>query len=111
MLVRLFTFKDLFPFDFSLQTSSPGALAAGRGKEGELATTPLAFEYLHRKSRCEMLIVGDDISNDVTSIFYVFFNVCLHSRSSPLALIGGNLTAQSTGSHMGIGGGIQIPYK
>ena len=26
-----------------------------------------------------------------------------------LALIGGNLTAQSTGSHRGIGGGIQIP--
>ena len=25
------------------------------------------------------------------------------------ALIGGNLTAQSTGSHGGIGGGIQIP--
>ena len=26
-----------------------------------------------------------------------------------IALIGGNLTAQSTGSHRGIGGGIQIP--
>ena len=25
------------------------------------------------------------------------------------ALIGGNLTAQSTGSHSGIGGGIQLP--
>ena len=42
-----------------------GALAAGREKEGELATTSLEFEYLHRKSRCEMLIDGDDISNDV----------------------------------------------
>ena len=31
-----------------------------------------------------MLIVGGDITNDVSSIFYVFFNVCLHSRSSPL---------------------------
>ena len=28
-----------------------GALAAGREKEGELATTSLEFEYLHRKSR------------------------------------------------------------
>ena len=42
-----------------------GALAAGEEKEGELATTSLEFEYLHRKSRCEMLIDGDDISNDV----------------------------------------------
>ena len=39
------------------------------GKEGELATTYLEFEYLHRKSRCEMLIGGDDTSNDdITSI-------------------------------------------
>ena len=42
-----------------------GALLARREKEGELATTSLEFEYLHRKSRCEMLIGGDDISNDV----------------------------------------------
>ena len=27
------------------------------------------------------------------------------------ALIGGNLTAQSTGSHRGFGGGIQIPER
>ena len=61
-----------------------GALAAGREKEGELATTSLEFEYLHRKSRCEMLIGGDDISNDVITLevsFHVFFNVSLHSRS------------------------------
>ena len=38
------------------------ALEAGREKEGELATMSLEFEYLHRKSRCEMLIGGDDIS-------------------------------------------------
>ena len=39
----------------------------GAGKVGELATrgTSLEFEYLHRKRRCEMLIGGDDISNDV----------------------------------------------
>ena len=62
----------------SLRASSPGALAAGGEKEGELATTSLEFVYLHRKSRCEMLIDGDDISNDV------IFNVCLHLRSFPL---------------------------
>ena len=38
---------------------------AGQEKEGELATTSLEFKYLHRKSRCEMLISGgDNISND-----------------------------------------------
>ena len=36
----------------------------------------LEFEYLHLKSRCEMLIGGDDISNDVI--------VCLHSHSLTL---------------------------
>ena len=36
-----------------------GALAARREKEGELATSSLEFEYLHRKRRCEMLIGGD----------------------------------------------------
>ena len=31
-----------------------------------------------------MLIGEDGISNDVSSIFNVFFNVCLHSRTFPL---------------------------
>ena len=45
---------------------------AGREKEGELATTSLEFEYLRRKSRYEMLIGGDDISNDVITLARVF---------------------------------------
>ena len=51
--------------------------------EGALAITSLEFEYLHRKSRCKMLIGGDDISNVITlgTCLHVFFNVCLHSRS------------------------------
>ena len=64
-----------------------GALAAGRKKERQLATTSLEFEYLPQKSRCEMLIGGDDISNDVTTLgvcFHVFSSGCLHSRSFPL---------------------------
>ena len=64
-----------------------GALAAGREKEGELATTSLKLEYLHRESRCEMLIGGDDISSDVITLgtcFHVFFNLCLHSHLFPL---------------------------
>ena len=39
-----------------------------REKEGELATTFLEFEYLHRESRGEMRIGGDDISNDVITL-------------------------------------------
>ena len=81
-----------------MKASSPGAL--GREKEGELATTSLEFEYLHRKSRCPMLIGGDDISNDVIIYIRARFR---------FALIGGKLTAQSTGNHKEVGGGIQIP--
>jgi len=69
----------------------------------------LEFENLHRKSRCEMLSGGDDISNDVIILgmcFSLFVYIRAHLR---LTLIGGNLTAQSTRSHRGIGGGIQIP--
>ena len=47
-----------------------GALTAGREKEGELATASLEFEYLDWKSRCEMPIGGDDISNDVTTLVF-----------------------------------------
>ena len=86
-----------------------GALAAGREKEGELATTSLEFEYLHRKSRCEMLIGGDDISNDVITLG-TWFSMFAYIRARfRFPLIGGNLTAQSTARHGGIGGGIQIP--
>ena len=72
-----------------------------------------------------MLIGGDDISNDVTtldtcvskemfnkkrkimnkSVVFWFVLQCLFT----FTLIGGNLTAQSTDSHRGMGGGIQIP--
>ena len=94
---------------FSLPATSPGALAAEREKERELATTSLEFEYLHRKSRYEMLIGGDDISNDVIT-FDTCFTMFAYIRARfRFALNGGNLTAQSTGNHREIGGGIQIP--
>ena len=61
------------------------------------------------KSLCEMLIGGDDISNDVITLGTCFlFFVYIRARFR-FALIGGNLTAQSMGSHRGIRGGIQIP--
>ena len=58
-----------------------GALEAGREKEGELATTSLEFEYLHRKSRCEMLIGGDDINYDFITLgtcfsMFVYIRAC-----------------------------------
>ena len=45
---------------------------AGREKEGDLATTSMEFEYLYRKRRCEILIGGDCISNDVITLFTCF---------------------------------------
>ena len=55
------------------------------------------------------MIGGDDISKDVKTLA-TSFSMFVHIRAGfRLALIGGNLKAQSTGSHRGIGGGIQIP--
>ena len=73
-----------------LPASSPGRPGGGAGKEGELAATSLEFEYLHSKSLCEMLIGGDDISNDVIN-WHLFFNVCV--LSCLFWYIAGNLTA------------------
>ena len=56
-----------------------------------------------------MLIGGDDISNDIITLATCFsMFVYIHARFH-FALIGGNLTAQSTGSHRGNGDGIQMP--
>ena len=49
-------------FELACEQALRGALAAGREKEGELATRSLEFEYLHRESLCEMLISGDDMA-------------------------------------------------
>ena len=80
-----------------------GALLTGQEKKGELATTSLDFEYLHWKSRYKMLIGWDD-SNDVITLG-TCFSIYVYIR----VLIGGYVTAQSTGSQRGIGGEIQIP--
>ena len=78
-------------------------------QEGEVATSSLEFQYLHQKSRCKMLVGRDDISNDVITLGTCFsMSVYILARSC-FTLIGGNLIAQLTGSHRGIGGGVQIP--
>ena len=63
-----------------------GALAEGREKEGELATTSLEFEYLHQKSRCENAkFLLAEMTLVMTSLpWHVISNVCLNSRSFPL---------------------------
>ena len=57
---------------------------AGRKKKGELATMSLEFEYLHRKSRCEMLVGGsDNISNDGITLDETFWNnkvICIAEK-------------------------------
>ena len=72
-----------------------GALAVEREKEGELAIT--------------MLIGRDDISNDVITLGRYFSMFAYIRARFRFVLIGRNLTAQSTGSHRGIGSGIQFP--
>ena len=48
----------------------------------------LEFEYLLRKSQCEMLISRDDISNDVITIpLALAFNVCIHLQLFPLCAV------------------------
>ena len=61
------------------------------------------------EKRCEMLIGGDDISNDVVTLGTCFSKFVYIRARFHFTLIGGNLTAQSTGNHRGIEGGIQIP--
>ena len=56
-----------------------GALSAGREKEGKLATKSLEFDYMHLKSRCEMLIGRDDIS---TSFAVHYEKIRIHLRET-----------------------------
>ena len=87
-----------------------GTRAVGQEKEGELATTSLEFEYLHQKGRYKMLIGVDDTILITSLPLVPFFSMFVYIRTLfRFVLIGGNLTAQFTGSHSGIHGGIQIP--
>ena len=76
--------SDLRIFDSSSrQDFGLPKLASGQEEEGELATMSLEFENLHRKSQCEMLIGGDDISIDFITLG-ACLHVCFHSPSFPL---------------------------
>ena len=57
-----------------------------------------------------MPIGGDDISNDIITLGTCFSMFVYILTRFCFVLIGGNQTAQLTGSHKGIGGGgTQIP--
>ena len=56
-----------------------------------------------------MLIGGDDISNETITLGTCFSMFVYNHARFRFALIGGNLTAQSTSSHRRIGGRIQVP--
>ena len=106
--------KSLFKIRTSLWASSRGCSGGGAGK-GRRACNYVSGIWIcaltNRKRRCKMLIGRDDINNDTISLgmcFSMFVYTCTHFC---FPLIGRNLTARSTGSHRGIGGGIQIPEK
>ena len=101
-----FDLKHFNHIDVACEQALGGALAAGRDKEGELATTSLEFDYLHRKSRCEMLIGGDDIRNEALPLARVF--QCLFPLRADWRRSDSSVDGES-GNHKGIGGGIQIP--
>ena len=79
---------SLFFRTVSLWASSLGRSGGGAGKGRRTCNYVSGIWIsLHRESRSEILIEGNDISNDVITLgacFHVFFNVCLHSRSFPL---------------------------
>ena len=56
-----------------------------------------------------LLIGGNDLSNASLPLACVLLMFVYIRARFRFALIGENLTAQSTRSHRGIGGGIQIP--
>ena len=72
------------------EQAPPGRSSARRENEGELATTSLEFENLHRKRRCEMLIGGDDKSSDVITLGTCFSMIVYVRSRFRFALIGGH---------------------
>ena len=88
----------------NLRSSSPGRSGGGAGK-GRRACN---YVYGIWTSASKKSMRNADNSNDVIipgTCFSMFVNIHALFR---FALIGGNLTAQSTGSHRGIGVGVQI---
>ena len=90
----------------SLRTSSPGRSVDGAGK-GRIALNYVSGIWIsicieNVDAKCWLA----EMRLAMTSLpFFFFFYISARFR---FALIGGNWTAQLTGSHRGIGGGIQL---
>ena len=97
----------------SLRTSSPGRSVDGAGR-GRIALNYVSGIWIsicieNVDAKCwlaEMTLAMTSLP--LAGVFrYVFFFFYISARFC-FALIGGNWTAQSTGSYRGIGGGIQL---
>ena len=89
----------------SLRTSSPGRSVDGAGK-GRIALNYVSGIWIsicieNVDAKCWLA----EMRLAMTSLPVFFFYISARFR---FALIGGNWTAQLTGSHRGIGGGIQL---
>ena len=90
----------------SLQVSSPFRSGGGAGKlKRESLQLPLwNLDIRIEKADAKCWLDGDEIRNDVIILGTCFSMFVFIRARFRFALIGGNLTAQSTGSHRGIEG-------
>ena len=101
----------------SLRASSPGRSVDGAGK-GRIALNYVSgiwilicIETVDAKcwfAEMTLAMTSLPLTRVFRSVFFVFFFFFYISTRFRFALIGGNWTAQLTGSHRGIGGGIQL---
>ena len=85
----------------SVRASFPAGSGGRAGKEGELATSSLEFEYLHRKTGCEMPIGGGDIGNDVITLGSCFSMFVYIRARFCFALISGKSDTSVRGEPQG----------
>ena len=84
------TIRLIYRSKSSLRASPPGRSGCGKGKGGKACNYVSGIWISASKSRCEMLIGGDDISNDVITsarVFQCLFTFALVSSSRWLAEI------------------------
>ena len=104
---RTTLWKQLSVNFLSLRASSPDHSGGGAGKRRRACNYVSGIWIC----ACEMLIGGDDISNNVITLgtcFSIFVHISARFR---FALIQVKIWQLITGSHRGIGGRIQIPEK
>ena len=117
---RIFSFnnslltKTGIQYQDSLRTSSPGRSVDGAGK-GRIALNCVSgiwkiYENVDAKcwlAEMTLAMTSLPLARVFRYVFFFFFFFYISARFR-FALIGGNWTAQLTGSHRGIGGGIQL---